>query len=306
VAQIEEALAATAAVTVTSPDRIMGRHSGSLRELDVSVRSRIGSADLHLILECRDRADSDDVTWIEALASKRDDVGADKAIAVSSSGFTAGARGMASAKGIQLRLLQDLGPLDVFDWLGVATFVYETRLIETFDRLQFTTKGVGSARILGGWDDPVIRRVVDQQSFSPAQIWNHCIDTHAVFRDLIPNGSGRVNGTVTIRFDPPHTHEIQTTEEYKPVDEMRIIGTFSVERTLYPISRIREYRHGDGQVLFEMAEVHVEHEGQPLVFSISSDSSSLYTLAARSADDTPLPSDLNLNATFEVGSDRVE
>ena len=93
--QALEQLLAGAPVEIRSPDFIMGRNSGTSREVDVSLRSQVGSVSVLVIIECRDRAKPQDVTWIEQLASKREDVGADKAVAVSAGGFSAGARNLA-------------------------------------------------------------------------------------------------------------------------------------------------------------------------------------------------------------------
>jgi hypothetical protein len=80
--QAVDQLLAGAPVEIRSPDFIMGRDSGTSREVDVSWRSQVGSVSVLVIIECRDRAKPQDVTWIEQLASKREDVGADKAVAV--------------------------------------------------------------------------------------------------------------------------------------------------------------------------------------------------------------------------------
>ena len=93
--QALEQLLAGSPVEIRSPDYITSRYSGTAREIDVSLRSHVGSVGVLVIIECRDRAASQDVSWIEQLASKREDVGADKAVAVSASGFSAGARNFA-------------------------------------------------------------------------------------------------------------------------------------------------------------------------------------------------------------------
>jgi hypothetical protein len=46
----------------------MGRNSGTSREVDVSLRSQVGSVSVLVIIECRDRAKPQDVTWIEPAA----------------------------------------------------------------------------------------------------------------------------------------------------------------------------------------------------------------------------------------------
>lgn len=92
-------------VTVTSPDRIRCKITGQLREVDASIRTRIGSAEVLLTIECRRRTAIQDVTWIEQLAAKKKAIGADRTIAVSASGFTDNARKVAEQSGVSLREL---------------------------------------------------------------------------------------------------------------------------------------------------------------------------------------------------------
>lgn len=128
--QALEQLLAGAPVEIRSPDFIMGRSSETTREVDVSLRSTVGSVSVLVIIECRDRAKPQDVTWIEQLASKREDVGADKAVAVAAGGFSAGARNLARSKQVDLRSLEELEPHVVFDWLTDQTLDHRTRHVE--------------------------------------------------------------------------------------------------------------------------------------------------------------------------------
>ncbi len=107
VALLEAALGEEDRVDVQSPDYIPDRDTGRKREVDVAVRIKSGTHQVLIILECRDRQNVEDVTWIEQLASKRSSVGADKAIAVSTSGFSEPARRKARACMIELRTLQE-------------------------------------------------------------------------------------------------------------------------------------------------------------------------------------------------------
>jgi hypothetical protein len=131
--QALEHLLADAPVEIRSPDFITGRNSGTSREVDVSLRSQVGSVSVLVIIECRDRAKPQDVTWIEQLASKREDVGADKAVAVSAGGFSAGARNLARSKQVDLRSLEELEPHVVYDWLTDETMDYRTRHVDLID-----------------------------------------------------------------------------------------------------------------------------------------------------------------------------
>ena len=106
-ARLEKALAPDGA-QVKSPDRIRDKFTGQYREVDASIRYTIGSSHILITLECRDRARTQDVTWIEQLATKREHVGADRTLAVSSSPFTEAAILAAKTHGISIRLISEV------------------------------------------------------------------------------------------------------------------------------------------------------------------------------------------------------
>jgi Restriction endonuclease len=98
---------------VTSPDRIRCKVTNRLREVDASIRSRIGSAELLITIECRRRSKVQDVTWIEQLATKKMAIGADRTVAVSASGFSAEVEKIADLRGISLRKLSKISVADI-------------------------------------------------------------------------------------------------------------------------------------------------------------------------------------------------
>jgi hypothetical protein len=59
------------------------------------------------MVECRDRQHRQDVTWIDEVVGKAGDVSADKVVAVSAEGFSAGARRSAAARGVEIRTVED-------------------------------------------------------------------------------------------------------------------------------------------------------------------------------------------------------
>ncbi|MER9178145.1 restriction endonuclease [Mesorhizobium sp. M0955] len=108
-----EADAGPAGLVVTSPDRIKCLVTGRLREVDASIRTRAGTSELLITVECRRRNKTQDVTWIEQLAAKRQAIGADRTIAVSASGFSADAEAVARRHGISLRRASEVSVADI-------------------------------------------------------------------------------------------------------------------------------------------------------------------------------------------------
>ena len=123
VSRIEQALAG-GAVTVTSPDHIPCITTGTSREVDVSIRTRVGSAEILVTVECRDRVAVQDVTWIEQLVTKKKNIGAAKTIAVAASGFSAEAARIARENGIDLRILDEITDEDIKNWMPMFGIVH--------------------------------------------------------------------------------------------------------------------------------------------------------------------------------------
>jgi len=129
VARIERA-ASSRGVAVRSPDRIRDLTTGRLREVDASVRQKIGTTEILVTVECRKRGRKGDDTWIEQLATKREKIGAAKTIAVSAAGFTSSAVESAKHLGIELRTLSEVNARDIEGWFLPSGAVHVFRLIE--------------------------------------------------------------------------------------------------------------------------------------------------------------------------------
>lgn len=131
VAQLEHIFGA-GSLTVRSPEFIPNRHTGDLVEVDVTLRGRLGSTEVLIALECRDRGKPQGINWIRELATKRDDIGADSIVAVSRKGFTKDARAEAAIRRVQLRSFSSLAPQEVAEGLlGVQLAAHRPRFSVT-------------------------------------------------------------------------------------------------------------------------------------------------------------------------------
>jgi len=108
-------------LAVISPDRIRCRITGSLREVDASIREQDGAL---TTIECRKRRGRQDVTWIEQLVTKRHLLGAQRTIAVSASGFSEAAQAIAHAHGIVLKEMRDLSAADLNPVAGLDLVLF--------------------------------------------------------------------------------------------------------------------------------------------------------------------------------------
>jgi|GEM_PF-3449195 len=102
-------------------DKIFDKVAKELREVDLSVKFRKGTHDFLIIFECRDRGRKNGPDWIEHILQKTRDLGSNKVIAVSSSGFTKGAIEKAKHYDIILRTIEEISSNDIFDWFQLKS-----------------------------------------------------------------------------------------------------------------------------------------------------------------------------------------
>ena len=257
-----EGFLANKPVVIRSPDYIDGRNSHTRREVDVSLRSNIGSAQIFAIIECRDRQDAQDVTWIEQLASKRDDVGADKAVAVSTVGFTRGARGMADANRIELRTLEDVTDTVVFDWLQIETVdvrvPYVTMEAVGFDMLDPSIELSSETEdaFLHGRiqrDAKVFIRKSDNVAVSIDDIWASAPEIEPALNDAFrgtPPGQIRTGMLRAVFSDPNRRYAVRTREgRLMDIEVIEITGDFHYEEANAPIIRRFAYCDDSGSIV---------------------------------------------------------
>lgn len=160
VAMIEFQAAPHGAV-VTSPDRIRDLVTRRLREVDASIRYRVGTVDVLITIECRSGSRRADDRWIEQLAAKRQKIGAAKTIAVSAAGFTDSARLTAAHHCIDVCNLSEIQPSDVAQWFLSNGVVHVFR-------------EVGDIRCTVDVSDGEDLRSIDVDAFKPA-FWHEFV-----------------------------------------------------------------------------------------------------------------------------------
>ncbi len=77
------------------------------REIDVLIEKEVKGKIAKIAIECRDRSDKDDITWVDSLVGKYKNLDAHKVIAVSNSGFSRAAILKAKANGIDLKTIDE-------------------------------------------------------------------------------------------------------------------------------------------------------------------------------------------------------
>jgi len=106
-------------VDIQSPEIFYDEDGHLIGEVDITLRSKVGTASTFLGIECRDRPSDGPQgrDWIREILGKKQDLKIDKMIAISSSGFTNGAESLAIESRIDLITVTGLETLDVSEWI---------------------------------------------------------------------------------------------------------------------------------------------------------------------------------------------
>jgi hypothetical protein len=263
VARLETILGSTN-VLVQSPEYIVGRKTETRREVDVTLRTKIGSSELLVIIECRDRKAKQDTRWIEEVASKREDVGANKAVAVCPAGFTQGAVRLAEAEQIDLRTVVSVTGPEVFAWLGFLT-VSRRHWNMDYGMIRFRSAKGRHLEVEPELEDarrnlpnpahiPVLMRRADGMPMSVHDLWKS-LEKDEVFRGLEPDKPHEITHAIDLSGDPP-PYQIRAADGLVDLLGLEVSGVFNYTVQELPISHLIEYADGAGTLL-RTAEIDV-------------------------------------------------
>jgi len=115
---------------VKSPDKLFDYASEIHREVDISIKGKLGTHPILIVIECRDWGKPQNVIWIEQLKTKRDGIRAHKMIAVSTSGFSLNAVTLAEKYGIGIRNVNNLDAKELSGWIADTEVAH---ILNSFD-----------------------------------------------------------------------------------------------------------------------------------------------------------------------------
>lgn len=270
-----ESLLAGTGVELRSPEIIRGKVSKTPREIDVTMRSRIGSTPVLVMMECRKRGRIQDVQWIDEIAGKKEDVGADKAVAVSRKGFSAAARNAAEFKGIELRTLGSVDAASLSSWLNTDTLTVKTRYSAPRNVKIFASASAAPELMSAAADiltrpnatsEAILKVMSDGSMISIAELLRNCPKPDSI-TNLEP-GETKINTVSLPRPDSASWLAVATSAGDLDLDLIQIEGEFWVEHREVPASRY-EYRNAD-ELLADGALAEFEQNGSTVKVGLHS------------------------------------
>jgi hypothetical protein len=246
------------------PDSITGQQ----RQVDATIRFTAGPLPVLITIESRDRTSTEDVTWIEQLATKRHDIGAFKTIAVSSTGFSKPAIAKAKVYGIEIRTVAEITDDDIKGWLKTLTLNLLKRdcafgglEVELYDKdpaLQMDTAMLDTFQ-----NDQWGATIFQRKNQIPVSLGGMLHDWerhgHSPWKHVPVDGK-----THTEKFQQPVGQNLlflQTSKGLADIKHLSLTMKLRLEQIAIKASRILEYAD-DVQKLVQLAEWDVTENGE--------------------------------------------
>ncbi len=257
--------------SVESPGYLEDRDSGSLREVDVVVRRRVGSADVVVMFECRDRSSVEDVRWIEQVAQKRNSVGAAVAVAVSTSGFTSGALSKAAGLGVEIREVVEVDVGEVESWFqlrGCELVVGRSRVVHAEPIVVVEdARAAEPFAALSGSPLGAVILADGERRLSLVDLWNERRPDSGLHDGLPLDGS-----VAEVGFELRDTSGVLVVAdgEQAPLRSVRYTLELWIERRELPLHRVISYQK-DASSMVEAVEYLIELDGDRGVATLTND-----------------------------------
>ncbi len=249
VSQIERTLAPLGA-EVKSPDRVPDQ-DGTIREVDATIRMKVGSATVLITVECRKRRARQDKTWIEQIAKKRESLNAAKTIAVSSSPFSKSARLAARRFGIDVREVRELTEGEILSWCSIRdiTVISERADLKSVGLVlsQSDLDELGwNGRTQFSGNDELFSTSSCSKNFSALTLLRHVQNEHGIGKLLSEPGRCRVHLKLA-----PTNGELLFHHAEKTVRVCELILEVELSRMdgVHQMSRAVQYGDPDGQAI---------------------------------------------------------
>jgi hypothetical protein len=233
-------------IQVKSPDFLPDRDTGEPREVDISLRGRIGSSDVLAIIECRDHhKHRQDVTWIEQVITKRSSVNADKVLAVSSSNFSEAARIKAEKNNIELRTLEEVNSKDVEDWFVKCPYMIVYRVYSDFIQVNFYPQSPDGQKI--DINEPIFKRKTDNKSVSFNDIWLSLPPD--LTQKNVPLDGSKIKRKIILKYENDKDRfQISTKSGDVDIESLEIDAISWIVEEKVPPTSLKAYRKKDKDI----------------------------------------------------------
>lgn len=242
-----------------------------IAEFDIEIKGKIGSTEIAWLIECRDRPGDGPQggDWIEQLIGRRGRFQFNKVTAVSTTGFSVGAKECAARNGIELREVRAVGLEHFQDWLQLRSMhvtSQRTRLVHaSLDVADLSDPQKSALRgmiVPESVRQPFLKAAKAGRHLNLDDAFLHVVQQHqTLFLDVVPNGPEK---SISIRanYSGDDHFVIETVAGEVRIRSISLEGFISVTVTEVPLALRAEYVKAEGQekisqyAAFEPIEAH--------------------------------------------------
>lgn len=289
VSQIEKLLSNNDNLEIITPAFLEDKVTKQKREVDILIKGKIGYHELLIGIECRQRKHKDDTRWIEELGNKKNDIGIDKIIAVSSSDFTEPAKLKAKHYNIDLRLLKDVGSDSISDWINNIIFEHFELNFEFLEvdlgflkneydgviNPEIIKSPVETGRSSVNMNDKVLT-FKEMDKFSQYFSFNDLIfninqsSNNAIYDDVIPNNDKKLKRINFYFYDNKQLLYMDYNNKQYRIIYLFTSGYYWIKTEIIPIRNTVQYFHNDS-LLAERIDYIINLNNKDLVLAVQND-----------------------------------
>jgi len=233
---------------ISSNDKVFDKEGKHIAEFDVVISGRLGTTEINWLIECRDRPSGGaaPVGWIEQLFGRRDRFNFNKVTAVSTTGFSPGAKEYAVSKGIELRSVKDIRPDTMLSWFNAEHLIHNkifanlkhVRLI--IPRLPKELKKPLPGKQITNKN--ILTHTTEDKMFNLFDAWsNSMVQIPNIDKDIEPNKAPKTKIFPVKFINPESRYVINLQGKDFQIEGAIFHVDVSIVRDLIPISKITQY-----------------------------------------------------------------
>ncbi len=239
-------------INLKTNEKIFDENGVPIAEFDIEIEGKIGTTHLKWLIECRDRPSKGPApgSWIQQLIGRKEIFEFNKVIAVSTTGFTNGAKKFAKKSGIEIRTVTPSDLEHNKEWLLTETFTLFRKgavlngatLIVSDNEPEEVKHAIKDLFAKLDVKSPILLSTETNKYVNTLDAFNsaiHGID--GIYDDLFSDVTSKKVKLRTQYTDDKSHYIIETKFGKVRILEILFSGEISVKKEIYPISNIKNY-----------------------------------------------------------------
>jgi len=248
---------------IETRERVYNDNGVQIAEFDIVITGKLGSAPIKWLIQCRDRPSNGAAPgeWIEQLVGRRDRFNFDKVMAVSTTGFSEGAKEEAKRRGIEIRTMDSLTAESVMNWIPTNAPLVVRR--GDYSGVQFYLEDVTEEELHGlksrfAPKTPLIIDTESSETISMDEFWARILGKNPQLFDGITLNSEPKSAPVRVACEGDR-YKIKIGERLVRIVEVHVSAILSISIPKMPLTEVYQYSAPEGELIAQVTK----WEGQP-------------------------------------------